>query len=410
MKKTDIAPYPISFFAREYKLGNLDLKPKYQRNPVWTKDQRAYLIDTVLKGLPMPKIFLEAETDPRRATTKYKVVDGQQRLLAILDFFDGKLDVSAEYDPQLGGLSFQDLPADIQRDFLDYTVTVELLKGVSDSEIRDMFKRLNKNTEKLKPQELRHAQYDGDFINLAEELANETYWREKKILWPSEIRRMRDVEFVSELLVATMYGIQDRTKKLNDYYAANETMQDKRKVRRQFKSALSAIKKILPDLETTRFRKRGDFYSLFYTVHSLLARRYKFDRNLNEIGQALVQVSQWAKIDSPIPSMVRYYESAIQAVHHERNRRLRSTLLRDLIEPLLVKTDERRAFNETQRQFIWHQSEEKVCAICHQPVDSYRDYEADHIVPWSKGGPTDISNGQITHKSCNRQKRAEVAG
>ena len=401
--ETNLDHKPITFFHDAYVNGRLDLKPKYQRNPVWSKSMQAYLIDTIMRELPIPKIYVETEVNITKGVTSYKVVDGQQRLRAILSFISDELTISKDYNPELAGKSFKELDPDIQKKFWKYRIATEELGDATPSEIKDMFVRLNKNTVKLNKQELRHAQYEGDFITLAEELADD-YWETKKIISRQGIRRMSDVEFVSELLMVSMYEIQDKKKKLDKCYADNELMPNKLKIRRKFEKIVSITDELLPDLETTRFKNKGDFYSLFYTIYNLLENGYKFGKEDEAIRKNLIELSQSAHKDTENTIALRYYTVTVDSPDAKSSREFRFKILKDLIEPLLIKTDERRNFNETQKQFIWHRSKNKKCAICGKVVKNYADYEPDHIKPWSKGGLTDVMNGQVTHRTCNRRK------
>lgn len=71
--------------------------------------------------------------------------------------------------------------------------------------------------------------------------------------------------------------------------------------------------------------------------------------------------------------------------------------------PYLIPKDNKRTFNDEQRQLAWDLSKDKKCAICRKKVE-WTDYELDHKKPYSKGGKTELTNAQITHKSCNASK------
>jgi len=413
---------PISFFNEQRQRGNVKLSPKYQRRLVWPVSHKVYLIDTILKGLPIPKFFVQLIVDPKTGKTIYNVVDGQQRLNAIFEFIDGKFSLSRRHHPfpeqleeEIEDCTFQDLPKEYQEKFWSYLLTVEQLINATENEIRDMFVRLNKNNVRLNPQELRNALYEGDFKKLVYELADEwaeDFFLKNKILSLASIRRMGDAEFVSELLVAVLYGIQDKKKKLDKYYADNEEMDERevRFLRRTFNKIINLIINIFgDDLKTTRFKNKSDFYSLFYVLFELLKEGYKFDENIfEEIKKVLIDVHKEAKLESNNPIMVKYYEVTVNSPDAESSRKFRHKVLRELIEPLLIKTDKRRFFTETQKQFIWHMSKDKRCAICGKIVKRYEDYEPDHIIPWSKGGLTTIENAQITHRNCNKRKSNKI--
>ena len=136
---------------------------------------------------------------------------------------------------------------------------------------------------------------------------------------------------------------------------------------------------------------------------------YFIDKNIfGEIKKVLIDVHKEARLESNNSIMIKYYEVTVNSPDAELSRRFRHKVLKELIEPLLIKTDKKRSFTETQKQFIWHMSKDKRCAICGKIVERYEDYEPDHIIPWSKGGLTTIENAQITHRDCNKRKSNKV--
>lgn len=423
MEMGPLSPLTISFFNDQRQLGNIKLAPKYQRRLVWPLSHKVYLIDTILKGLPMPKFFVQVILDPNTRKTIYNIVDGQQRLNAIFEFIDGKTKdgksfellkkyypFPEQFDEELEGLTFHTLSKDLQEKFLLYDLSCEQLRKAIDVEIKDMFVRLNKNNVKLNNQELRNALYEGDFKKLAYNLADETvdFFLDNKILSLASIKRMGDAEYVSELLFSIMYGIQDKKKKLDKYYADNEEMEEGegKKTKKNFNKIIGIIEGIFKnDIKTTRFKNKGDFYSLFYVICELLKEGCKFDIDLNEIKKILIEVHKEARLNSFNLQMRKYYEVTLNSPDTETSRRYRCEILKGLIKPLLIKTDEKRFFTEIQKQFIWHSSKDKICGLCDKKVKKYDDYEPDHIKPWTKGGLTTLENGQIAHSSCNKSKK-----
>jgi hypothetical protein len=73
--------YRVGDFVTWQREGTLVLNPNFQRRPVWEKGAKSYLIDTILRGLPMPIIFLrDIRTDLKTLKSGRDVVDGQQRI------------------------------------------------------------------------------------------------------------------------------------------------------------------------------------------------------------------------------------------------------------------------------------------------------------------------------------------
>ena len=200
--------------------GQLDLEPPYQRRSVWSDDYRRFFVDSVLRDYPCPAIFLEIETHIGSPTV-YHVIDGKQRLLALLEFSKDIFHLG-EYmaDRGLSKAYFSQLPEELRLAFVGYTLTVESLTNTTEAELKEAFDRLNRNVARLNRQELRNAQYEGVFIERMENLAHAKFWTKTGLATRANIRRMRDVEYVSEIFLLTMHGIRDGSQDLlDDYYA-----------------------------------------------------------------------------------------------------------------------------------------------------------------------------------------------
>jgi hypothetical protein len=250
------------WFKKTFEAGDLTIRPPFQRNPVWSERQQSALIDTILLEYPIPELYMQDITD-EQGNQKFILVDGQQRIRAVLDFLAGDLELEDE-SPHWAGMKFEDLTAADKKKVFEYNFVVRLLPDIPDQEVRDIFQRLNRNTMTLNQQELRHATYWGPFIKLMEEISDYEFWNDSGIFSANDRRRMLDVEFVSELVVAYLNGIQNKKKKLEEYYQQYEMSFDEADaVRSMFLKVLGEIEQILPNLSKNRWRKRSDFYSLF---------------------------------------------------------------------------------------------------------------------------------------------------
>lgn len=257
----------VSWFSREDDLGTLDVSPDFQRRPVWQADQASYLIDTILNDLPFPEIYVRSQTTPEGKTT-YQVVDGQQRIRAILDFSKNDLRLTGnDVSPKWNGKKFEDLGDKEKTQFWNYVVVTRELENVSDGDLRDLFRRLNINSVVLNDQELRNASYKGEFINLMEELADDEWWVDMRIVNVRQVRRMEDVEFVSELFVGMMAGPQDKKKTIDQFYAEYEReFPDKRRWEDRFIKTRELITRTLKPGDIRQWSGKGDFYTLFLVM------------------------------------------------------------------------------------------------------------------------------------------------
>ena len=167
--------YPISWFRDRNIEHSLILKPPYQRKPVWSYLQKAYLLDTIIKKYHIPEIYIHRETD-ENGISVYNIVDGQQRIHTILDFISGEdLHLSDKYNSEYADYCFSDLPQSVQSEFWGYLLYVREITNASEEDVRNMFRRMNKNVVPLNAQELRHATYSGEFIKLMENLSEDEY-------------------------------------------------------------------------------------------------------------------------------------------------------------------------------------------------------------------------------------------
>jgi hypothetical protein len=113
--------------------------PEWQRQEVWSRSKKQNLIDTILRGWKLPKFyFLKLSEEPE----EYEVVDGQQRLAAIFEFFDNELPLSEASAEEFGGQYYGDLPDGVTDAFDDYEIELEEIEDATDEEVKEFFQRL----------------------------------------------------------------------------------------------------------------------------------------------------------------------------------------------------------------------------------------------------------------------------
>ena len=100
--------HSISWLYNRHLANELVIKPDFQRNPVWSDAQKSYLIDTILRGYPIPELYFQNYSDEEGKET-HVVVDGQQRVRACLAFILGELTLEGEAVGELEGLTFDGL-------------------------------------------------------------------------------------------------------------------------------------------------------------------------------------------------------------------------------------------------------------------------------------------------------------
>jgi hypothetical protein len=303
------AIYRIAQFLRWNEKEQLILQPKFQRRPSWEPAARSYLIDTIVRELPIPKVYLRKVVSPKTGLMAYEVVDGQQRLRAILDFYAGALTLNPRYSPKFGSANFSTLPEAVQRSFLDYEISTEVMEKASDPEVWAMFERLNTYTLTLNTQERLNARWFGYFKQTAYKLAAEEFalqvWQSLKIFSDRQIARMREVELTSDILVALVDGISDITDIGKAYAKYDKDFPKREKISDRFKDSLSWIVNNVEDtIRDTRFRRKAWFYSLSLAVADALwgipkGKGPKTLREKSEIIERMLELDHALKMADP---------------------------------------------------------------------------------------------------------------
>lgn len=266
LKETKV--YSIHDFLQWEKNEELIISPKYQRKSVWNEQAKSYLIDTIIRGLPIPQVFIRQQIDTQLNTTTREVIDGQQRLRAIISFFNNDFAIMKKHNKIAGGKFYSELDEDEKYEFLDYQIPVELIKSPDDNVIYDMFMRVNTNSVVLNKQELRNAKYWGDLKVLAYNLSSK--WRgflkDYKVFKDKDIIRMIDVEFISRLLRVVIDGIKtDTASVLDKFYENNESMNNMELIEDKFNRAFENITNVFQDKSfyTNIFNKPNYIFTLF---------------------------------------------------------------------------------------------------------------------------------------------------
>lgn len=324
--------YTIAELLRLYSRDDLVLQPKFQRRLAWELPARSYLIDTVVRRLPMPKIYLRGVA-ASSTQFQHEVVDGQQRLTSIIDFFHGKLRLDPKHHSQFGGFTFAELPEPVQTAFLNYEISTEVMEDASDPEVWAMFERLNTYTLVLNRQEKLNARWFGWFkqtaYNLAAEDSSLEAWEAMKIYSNRQIARMREVELTSDVLVAVVKGISDISMIANVYKDYDEDFPNREAAERVFRNSLRFIREQLgPIVRTTRFRRMAWFYSLMVSVCDVLegipaGMGPSMLQPAESVCPRILDLHEVLKSPDPPEGLSELHATLSRATSHVRERRIR---------------------------------------------------------------------------------------
>jgi hypothetical protein len=111
--------------------------PDWQRGEVWDTPKKQQLIDSILRGWRLPKFYFL-----KTAADEYEVVDGQQRLTAIYEFFANELPLTSDSTTLFGGPYYKDLNAEYSDAFDDFEIDYDEIEGATEAELKQFFQRL----------------------------------------------------------------------------------------------------------------------------------------------------------------------------------------------------------------------------------------------------------------------------
>jgi hypothetical protein len=274
VKSFDSRTYSVNDFVEWDSQKQLVLNPAFQRRAVWSEKAKSYLIDTILRGKPIPKVFIRQKLNVTTKTSIREVVDGQQRLRTILSYLRDGFALARGQHPEFGGKRFSQLPEEIQGQVLSFEIACDLLINLPDAEILDIFARLNSYAVVLNEQEKINASHFGPFKVLADKIGfdyNE-YWTSQKILTAQQILRMQEVNLVADILISMVEGIKSK-KQIKRYYSVyeNDFPHDVDLLEVRFRRVIEVIAELFPEgLSNSEFRRNHIFYTLFTAVYHCL--------------------------------------------------------------------------------------------------------------------------------------------
>jgi hypothetical protein len=277
--RRDTNTITIASFWENFLLNKYDFDPPYQRKSVWSEEKQSFLIDSILRNFPMPPIFLQQKIENATGKTRYELIDGKQRLTAIVRFIKGEIACSSELadegneGDEVAGKFFADLDtpelADYKSHFWRYSVPIEYIDTDSKKLIDDIFDRLNRNGEPLTGQELRNAQYHNThFSNLVTAKSELPFWKQR--LAGLDLARMEDLEFIAEaLFVLLQNGPQhanaEEIDQLYDHYcSANQSFT---KADQQFDVVTAFLDDLHLDFDGFKIRGPSHLYGLWCFAH-----------------------------------------------------------------------------------------------------------------------------------------------
>lgn len=244
MLEVHTTTYPMADYLSMLERGEVSVNKDYQRSKgIWSLAARSFLIETVLKNFPIPKLSLHHITDPSTLVPHREVVDGQQRTYALRDFLDDKFKLSTRIDTdEWKGKRFSELEDEDRSQFLNYGLNFDLLIGAEEDEVREVFRRMNTFTVSLNYEEQRNAAFTGKFKWFIRELAQDYTdpFLTAGVFKNSGLIRMADAKLLTEIAYTYFYGIKTTTSRSLDmvYRQHDETFDEEEELDERMREAL----------------------------------------------------------------------------------------------------------------------------------------------------------------------------
>ena len=267
--------YTIADILSWMKDKTLIVNREFQRNPsIWPTQAKVYLIDTILRGRPMPKIYLRTQTNVETMRSFREIVDGQQRLMAIQAFANDEFSLrirDADLE-ELNGKRYSELDDETKQTFLTYLVPVEQLMNAPDSVVFDVFQRLNTYNYNLSPQELRHGKYHGEFRNAVTSASRRWafLWDRYDVLTKRARVRMADDELMAQMFGVIIEGVVDSRQSRTERWYKTFDRDLPEHVTPQVDRSLEFVNDNLREVMETSLSRAPHFLMLFAAIaHAL---------------------------------------------------------------------------------------------------------------------------------------------
>ena len=337
--------------------GKLNIRPKYQREFVYSPAQQQAVIQSIFAGFPL-NVFYWVEQE----NGTYDLLDGQQRTLSICSFFAGEFFLEIE-----GVLkAYLNLTAEQKKKFLDYELQVYICSKGTEAERIKWFETINIAGERLTSQEIRNAIYCGPWVDAMKKKFSKTncvaYKLGSRYVNGEPIRQA-----YFEKVISWIAGSSDKNA-LCEYMLKHQNEPTADAEWQYFQNVINWVQTIFPKYRPIM---KGIEWGLLYNA-------FKFQTFLaTELETRIAALL----LDDDVTNKKGIYEYVLSGNERALN-------IRAFTEQMKIEAYER---------------QQGICTHCggHFLIT---DMEADHITPWSQGGKTNAENCQMLCRHCNRTK------
>ena len=381
---------PLRIGSLHAERPDYDNYPSYQRERVWTYAMKRSLIDTILRGLPMPPLFVI------RRDHKFWVDDGQQRLTTILEFrADGFATARLREDPALSVIEpnkrYSQLSTEWQDAFNDYALQIWVINERDEANLGVLFRRL----QQQQPLSLgeRLWTYRNEARQQVRPLMDHPFWKEIYIGKLTRKRTFLGSLYLHLMELDQMYS-SITTPRLRDIAAGSR---DGALNPRVIQASLNHLGDVLHLFAGSMIASMRDLIPLYQAI--LLLEKAEYDLKKSEKG-CLTPWYQLIKEDSfqarRTPGTIDLLAKITTSKHQVEFWKQESD--RMMASKGLYQVNKKRTFSASDRQEAWER-QQGMCPVCLKPVKPTD--EGHHIIQYQKGGPTTPENCMIVHTECH---------
>lgn len=241
--------------------GRYDI-PDWQRDEVWSLQQKRLLIDSILNGWKLPKFyFAKTSSDP----DEFDVVDGQQRLATIWEFQENKLQLSDETAKCFGGSTYKTLPESVTDDFDDFEIQYDEITEATDDDIQEFFQRLQAGKALTAAERLNSV--NSNLTTFARKLATHSFFTEK-VASANTRKAYFDMSLKSLALEIEGFGVSLRHDELKALAESQSNFSEESQVATRLLSTLDYLNRCFPD-KSSVLRNRSTIQS-FITLAAVI--------------------------------------------------------------------------------------------------------------------------------------------
>lgn len=424
-------------------MNMLNINPEYQRGAVWDQPKQKRLIDSVLRGYPIPLFYLHhiKTVVGEYHNDAFQVIDGQQRLNALDKFHKGEFKL---FDPDADAAiarfpdfvrrapcawsrcNFDSLTPELQKTFLDTPLTVVKIETHNENEARDLFVRLQAGMP-LTSQEKRDA-WPGQFTDFILKLAGKPgiarypghdFFIDLMQTGTTDRGKVRQLAAQIAILYFTRRESNGekfcdiKAAQIDDFYYQHLGFDASNPDARRFGEILNKITELLRDKKRKKVLGHEAMH-LVLLVDSLwddYTRSWEsvFAASFDQFRAQLAIATKSRYGGSPLPHWLRYGLFARSNSDTAESIRLRHTFFaKEMIANLNPRLkDPQRTFDPLEREILYY-SKEKKCAVCGSDVQ-WSEAEVHHVEGHALGGRTTLENAALVHKTCHPKGDAAIA-